>query len=144
MKWGAIVFMPIILLGLGLFVMIVGKVLGGTIGFGMGVMIASYAYVPRVIESMGVAIQALLLDASSFTGRYSYSIGVGRFMDSSGKQGLYGLLGRIDLITIWVTVLLVIGLMHAAKLPKEKAVVAGVILWMIGALMPLFQIATGA
>jgi len=144
MKWGAIVFMPIMLLGLGLVVMIVGKVLGGTIGFGLGVMIASYAYVPKVIEMMGVAIQALLLDASNFTGRYSYSLGVGRFMDSSGKQGLYGLLGRIDVFTIWVTVLLVIGLIHAAKMPRDKAIAAGLILWLIGALMPLWQIATGA
>ncbi len=143
-KWGAIIIYPIALLVLGLFTMIVGKVMKGTIGYGTALMIASFAYVPRVIESMGVAIQALLLDVSTFTGRYSYSLGVGRFMDSSGKQGLYNLLGRIDLFTIWVTILLVLGLVHAAKMPKEKAAVAGVVLWVIGAIPALYALATGA
>ncbi|MEX2180960.1 MAG: YIP1 family protein [Gemmatimonadaceae bacterium] len=143
-KWGALVILPIALLLLGLSVMLVGKVLGGTIGFGMGVMIASYAYVPRVIEGMGVAVQALLLDTSTFAGRYSFTLGVGRFLDSSGKQGLYNLLGRVDLITIWVTILVAIGLVHAAKVPKDKAIIGAVVLWVLGALPALWQLATGA
>ena len=49
----------------------------------------------------------------------------------------------MDLFTIWVTVLLAIGLIHAAKVPKDKAIIGAVVLWVLGAVPALWQIATG-
>ena len=133
MKWGAVVIMPIVFCLLGLCIWLVGKMFGGVLGFGTGVMIAAYAYVPRVLEQMLVAIQALALDTSTYTSRHQFSLGVGRFMDPNGPQGLLNTIGRIDLFTLWVTALVVIGLIHAGKVAKDKAIIGGVILWVLGA-----------
>ena len=54
------------------------------------------------------------------------------------------MIGRIDLFTLWVTVLLVLGLIHAGKMPREQAVLAGAVLWVLGAMPALWQLATGA
>jgi hypothetical protein len=48
------------------------------------------------------------------------------------------LASRVDLFTIWVTVLLAIGLHVVGKVPKEKAAIAGAITWIVGALPAVF------
>lgn len=138
-KWGAVAVIPAILFLLGLVVFLLGKLFGGTLTYGTGVMIASLAYLPRVLEMVLVMVQALVLDTSAFVGRYQFSWGVGRFLDPSGDQTMVNLLGRIDLFTIWVTVLIAIGLEHAAKVEKPKAYAAAAICWVIGALPVLFS-----
>jgi len=136
-KYGVGIIILVAMLVLGLLTWLVGKILGSEMNFGTGLTIATFAYVPRVIESMLVAVQGLVFDTATFTSRYSFSLGVGRFLDPSGPQGVAGVLGRIDLITLWVTALLVVGLIHAGKVEKNKAIMGGVILWVIGALPAL-------
>lgn len=142
-KWGAVAIIPAILFLLGLAVFLVGRLMGGTLTYATGVMIASLAYMPRVLEMLLVTVQSLVLDTSAFVGRYQFSWGVGRFLDPSGKQGMLNLLGRIDLFTIWVTVLIGIGLMHAAKVEKSKAFVGAALCWVLGALPAVFQLIGG-
>jgi len=132
-KWMPVIGAPIFFCILGLVVWLVGKSFGGTLGFGTGVMIAAYANVPRVLEQMLVAIQALVLDTSGFQSRLQFSLGVGRFMDPNGPQGLLNTIGRIDLFTLWATTLIVLGLIHAGKVDKQKAIIGGVIIWVLGA-----------
>ena len=134
MKWGPIVGVPIILLLFGLAIWLVGKILGGTATFAGGVMIASFAWVPRILEMMLVAVQALVMDTASYTSRWQFSVGVGRFMDPDGPQGMLNFLGRIDVFTIWVTVLLAIGLSVTGNISRQKAAIAAVVVWMFGAL----------
>lgn len=143
MKWGAVAIIPAILFLLGLAVFLVGKMFGGTLTYGTGVMIASLAYLPRVLELLLVTVQSLVLDTSAFVGRFQFSWGIGRFMDPSGKQGMVNLLGRIDLFTLWVTALIAIGLIHAAKVEKSKAYAGAAICWALGALPALFLIVGG-
>jgi hypothetical protein len=50
---------------------------------------------------------------------------------------LLAVLGRVDVFTIWVTVLLAIGLAVTGKIPRARAAMAGVLMWIIGALPPL-------
>jgi hypothetical protein len=65
---------------------------------------------------------------------------VGRFFDpETTSPALLALLGRIDVFTIWVTVLLVIGLSVTGKIPRAKAAIAGVIVWFLGAVPLLLQ-----
>lgn len=144
MKWGGVIILPAILFILGLFVFAVGRLLGGTLSYATGVMIASFAYLPRVLELLLVTVQSLVLDTSSFVGRYQFSWGVGRFLDPSGPQGMLNLLGRIDLFTLWVTVLIAIGLVHAGKVEKTKAYAGAAICWVLGALPAVYQLVTGA
>jgi hypothetical protein len=143
MKWGAVAIMPIILLVLAAATLMVGKLVGGTLGYGTALTIASLAYLPKLVEFALVSVQSLIFGTAGYVGRYQFSLGVGRFLDSTGKQGLYNFLGRIDVITIWVTVLLVIGLIHAGKIPKAKALGAGALLWCLGALPAVWQMIQG-
>jgi len=50
---------------------------------------------------------------------------------------LLGLVGRIDVFTIWVTILLAIGLAVTGKIPRSRAAIAGVLMWVLGALPTL-------
>jgi hypothetical protein len=57
------------------------------------------------------------------------------------SPALLGFLGRIDVFTIWVTVLLVIGLSVTGKIPRGRAAIAGVVVWLAGALPVLGSLA---
>jgi hypothetical protein len=60
------------------------------------------------------------------------------------SPGLLGLVGRIDVFTLWVTVLLAIGIGMVARLPRDKVVVAGVMMWVFGALPSLWTLGKAA
>lgn len=142
-KYLPIVIIPIMLLLLGTVTWLVGKILGSEMNWGAGLTIVSFAFVPRLIEQMLVAIQALVLDTSTFTSRFQFSLGVGRFMDPNGPQGMLAVLGRIDVFTLWMTALIVVGFIHAGKVEKSKAIIGGVIIWVVGALPLLPQLLSG-
>lgn len=142
-RYGGLVIMPVILLVLGCGVWLAAKVLGGTLSFGGGLMVASFAYLPKTLEMLLVTVQSLVLDTTSWSGRYAYSWGAARFMEPSETQGLYNVLGRVDLFTIWVTILVAMGLVYAAKVEKAKAYTGAALLWAIGAVPALIQLATG-
>jgi hypothetical protein len=142
-KYGGFVVMPFLLLVLGACVWLVAKILGGELGYGGGVMIASFAYLPKVLESLLVSVQSLVIDTSKFTGRYEFSWGVGRFLDPAMPQGMQNLLGRIDLFTLWTTLLIAVGLAYSAKVPKSKAYAGAAIVWGLGALPAVYQLISG-
>lgn len=134
-RYSGLVALPVVLLALGAVVFVSIKLLGGSGGYGTGLTIASFAYLPRVLESAGVAIQYLLLDPSELRSRFSYSFGIGRFLDpASTPEVLYNVLGRLDLITIWVTVLVAVGMTQMAKVERGKAIGGAIGLWVLGTL----------
>jgi hypothetical protein len=129
------VMMPVTMFLVGLALWLVGKLVDAKQTVGAAIMVASFAFVPRVLESVLNGVQGLLMDPASLNGRYRLSLGVGRFLDPDTTSPLMlALVGRIDLITIWVTVLLAIGLAVTGKIPRGKAAIAAVIVWILGAL----------
>lgn len=138
-RYGGLVAMPIVLLGLGVLVWLAAKVLGGTLSFAGGIMIASFAYLPKALDLLLFIAQSFVFDGKA-TGRFQYSVGVGRFMDPTMNPGVYNLLGRVDLFTVWVTVLVTLGLIHTAKVERTKAIAGGVALWVVGGLPALLQV----
>lgn len=143
-KYIVIVAIPLIVLVLGLGIWLVGKLFGASNGYGAAAMIAAYAYLPRVIEAVLVAVQGLVLDTGALTGRYQLSLGVGRFLDpNTTSAGLLGLLGRVDIFTIWVTILIGIGISVVGKIPREKAMLAAAVIWVLGAVPSLFALIRG-
>jgi hypothetical protein len=52
---------------------------------------------------------------------------------------LAAVLGGLDLFTIWVTVLIAIGIAVVAKVPRSKAAIAAGVVWVLGLLIPLYQ-----
>ncbi len=126
---------PILLLLVGLSVWLGSKIMGGTISYAQGLTIACFAEFPRLVEAVSTAVQAMLMDESALTGRYSVSLGVARFFDpDAANAALLGLVGRIDLFTLWITVLVVIGIKVVGNRSTEQAVMAGAIVWLLGAL----------
>ena len=141
-KIGAFIFVPIGMFLTGLVLWIVGKFFDAKQTLAAAIMVASYAYVPRVLESIVNGVELLLMDPVSLTGRYSISLGLGRFLDpATASPMMIALLGRIDVFTIWVTVLLAIGLAITGRIPRSKAAIAAVIVWLVGALPGVLQAA---
>jgi hypothetical protein len=137
-KYGAIVFVPVGIFLTGLMLWVCGKLVDAKEALAAAIMVAAYSFVPRILEGVINGIQGLLLDPAALDGRYRLSLGVGRFLDpDSASPVLLALLGRVDVFTIWVTVLLAIGLSVTGKIPRSRAAVAAALVWMLGALPAL-------
>lgn len=139
-KIGAFIVVPIGMFLTGLVLWIVGKFFDAKQTLAAAIMVAAYAYVPRILESILAGVQGLLMDPASLNGRYRISLGLGRFLDpDTASPMLLALLGRVDVFTIWVTVLLAIGLAVTGRIPRSKAALAAAIVWLVGALPGVWQ-----
>ena len=66
------------------------------------------------------------------------TLGLGRFFNpDTANPLLLALIGRIDVITIWVTVLLAVGLSITGKISRGQAALAAALVWLIGAVFPV-------
>lgn len=136
----SIVGAPIAVLLLGLVIQLGGKVAGASFGYPQGATIAAFAWFPRLVEGVVNAFQALLMDEGALTSRYSVSLGVGRFLDpDTTSPVLLGLLGRVDLFTLWVTVLIGLGIMVMGKRSAGQAAAGAAFVWVVGAIPSLLQ-----
>lgn len=137
-KYGAFVFVPVGIFLTGLVLWVVGKFFDAKQTLAAAIMVASFAFVPRIVEGVLNGVQGLLLDPATLNGRFRISLGLGRFLDpDTASPVMLALLGRVDVFTIWVTVLLAIGLAVTGKIPRSRAAIAGVLVWVIGALPAL-------
>jgi hypothetical protein len=120
---------------LGVVSWIVGKVVGAKQTFHVALAVAAWAFMPRVLAFVLSGVQGLLLDTSTMTSQLSLSIGPARFFDpETTNPVLFQLLGRFDLFTLWVTVLLAVGLYVTGKVSKGNAAAFGVIMWILGSI----------
>lgn len=133
----AMAFILPILIGIVLW--LAGKFVEAKESLGAACMIAAYAVFPRVIDTLLRVGQAVMMDPSTLNGQYRVSLSPARFLDPDvASPVLVGILGRFDVFTIWVTILLAIGLSVVGKIPRSKAAVAALIVWVVGALPILF------
>jgi hypothetical protein len=142
---GGVVGVPLLLLLLGLITWVVGRfVLGGTLTYGTGLLIASYAWMPKLIATVVGLVEGLTMDVSRMTSPYQLSVAVSRFFDpATMSDGLYQLLGQIDLFSIWSAFLVMVGLVHAGKVEKPKAIVGAVVLWCAGTVPAIWALLSG-
>lgn len=132
--------MLITMFGLGVVSWITGKLFGSKQTFQAAIAVAAWAYMPRVIASVLGGVQGLLMDPSSLNSALAVSIGPARFFDPDATNPLlFQMLGRLDLMVIWSTILLAIGLYVTGKVTKERAVIFGFVIWILGSLYPLQQ-----
>jgi hypothetical protein len=135
-----LVGLPIGVLLLGLVIWLAARAVGGKPSYAQGATIATFAFYPRLIEGITSAVQALLLDEGKLVSRYSVSLGVGRFLDAQSTSPMVlSLLGRIDLVTLWVTALVAVGLKQMSRITTGQAVAGAALVWLLGALPALFQ-----
>ena len=135
---------PVLMFCAGLALWLVGKLVGARQSLGAAIMVASYAYVPRVLASIVAGVQGLVMDPATLDGQYRVSIGAGRFLDPDATSPLLlGLVGRLDVFTLWTTLLLAIGLSVTGKISRAQAAMAAVIVWFLGAVPTLLAALRG-
>jgi hypothetical protein len=133
------VILTISVLGTGLVLWLVGKLFDAKESVAAAIMIATYAEVPRIVQILTNAAQALMMAPEKLNAANSVGFNLARFMNPDTASPVMIALGaRVDLFTIWVTVLLAIGLHVVGKIPKQQAYITAAITWVIGALPALF------
>lgn len=129
---------PIMVFSIGLMIWLVAKVMEANRSLGQSVTIAAFAVFPRILEQVVNAVQAALLPSRLITSRWSLSLGPARVLDPDTTPGFaMALLGRLDLFTIWITVLIVAGLRSTTKLSAGQAALAGIVIWLVGGLLAI-------
>lgn len=130
---------PVTVLLIGLSTWLGGKLAGAAVSMGAAMMIATYSYFPRVLELLVSGAQALLLPEEQLTGRAATSLGPARGLDpDTASSMLMAVLLRVDVFTLWVTLLVAVGLRVVGKVPMSKALVGAAVVWLLGALPTLF------
>jgi hypothetical protein len=138
-KVAMFVFIPIAIVGIGVATWLVGKLVDARQTFGAALVVAAYAYSPRIIDGVLHGLQGLFLDPAQLDGRFRLSLGIGRFLDPDTVSPLLlAVVGRIDVITIWITALIAIGLCVTGRIPMRRAAIAAAIVWVIGGLPVIF------
>ncbi len=133
------IFTPITILVVSALLWISGKLVGAKQAFKAAFMVVSFGYFPRLVEMIVAGIQGLLLPEESLWGRGAVSLGVARFLGSDAAPILGALTLRMDVFTIWITVLFAIGLKVTGKVTMGQASIAAGIVWVLGALPGLLQ-----
>jgi len=137
---GVLVFLPIAMLCVGIVTWVAGKLVDAKESLHTALVVAAYAFTPRVLEGMVNGLQALVLDPAQFNGRFRITFGPGRFLDpDTASPLLIALVGRLDLFTLWITVLIAIGLCVTGRIPLRRAAIAAALAWLAGALPLILQ-----
>lgn len=124
--------------GTGLVLWLVGKLFDAKESVAAGIMIATYSEVPRLVQILLNAAQGLVMSPEKLNSVNAVGLNLARFMDPDhASPVLIALASRVDLFTIWVTVLLTIGLHVVGRIPKQQAYIAAAITWVVGALPAL-------
>ena len=133
------VILTISVFGTGVILWLVGKLFDAKESVAAAIMIATYAEVPRIVQILTNAAQALIMSPDKLNAANSVGFNLARFMNpDTASPVLIALGARVDVFTIWVTVLLAIGLHVVGKIPKQQAYIAAALTWVIGALPALF------
>lgn len=134
-KWGSVVGLPLIMLAVGAVAWLCGKFFGSRQSLHAAFVVTMYAYMPRVVGGIVAGAQALLLDTSRMTSFQALAIGPARFLDPGTTSALtMAFAMRLDLFTVWVTVLIGIGLYVTGRMSKVGAAAAATLVWVLGSM----------
>jgi hypothetical protein len=129
------VFIPIAIFGVGVATWLGGKLVDAKQTFRAALMVGAYAYSPRILDGVLQGLQGLFLDPAQLDGRFRLTLGIGRFLDPDTTSPLLlAVVGRMDLITIWITALIAIGLCVTGRITLGKAAIAAAFVWLVGGL----------
>lgn len=134
--------MPIILIVtmfvLGIVTWLLSKIVGAKTTFNQGLVVAAWAYFPRILGAVLAGVQGLFMDPAKINSQLAITLSPARFMNPDAANPIvYQLMGRLDLLTIWVTILLAVGVYVTGKITKNQAVIFGIIIFIVGTLPAL-------
>lgn len=128
---GALFFIPITAIAVGALTRLFGAIFGATLTFKLSVLIVVYAQFPRALQQILSIVQGLVMSPDSMTSRFAISFSPARFLDVNATSPLVlALVERLDIFTLWATVLIAIGYQVLGKLPRGQAYLAAVLVWL--------------
>jgi hypothetical protein len=134
-RYGTIVTIPILLFLYGLWAWLSGKLFGSKQTFGAAMMVISYSFIPRVLESVVFAVQGLLMDPSNLNALTRIRMSPARFYDpDSANPMMLAILSRLDLFVIWFWILVGVGLYVTGKVSRGKAAAFSFTMWALGSM----------
>ena len=137
---GIFILLPIGILCVGVVTWLAGKLVDAKESLLTALVVSAYAFTPRALEAVIHGLQALFLDPTQFDGRFRITFGPGRFLDPDTVSPLLlAVVGRLDLFTLWITVLIAIGLSVTGRIPMRRAAIAAAIVWVVGGLPLILQ-----
>lgn len=131
---------PILLLFMALFVWLFARVVSAKISYGQSALIATIAFIPRLLGLLVITAQVVLMDTTTVDNLFSLSLSPARFMDpDTANPRLFGLAGSFEVFSIWSTVLVGIGIAVMGKVTKARGFIAAAILFVLGTIPLLFR-----
>jgi hypothetical protein len=120
--------------------MVTSKLVDANVKLRTAVMIAAWAFVPRIIASILTAVELRVMQPESLDGAYRLAFSPARFLDPDTTSAvLVAIAGRFDVFILWTTLLLAIGLSVVARIPRAQATVAALAVWVLGALPTVYS-----
>jgi len=143
-KLGPVIGIPILILVVATLMWFVGKFFGSRQTYRSALVVAGYAQVARVVGALVLGIEGLVMDSSKMTSLYALALGPTRFIARGAVSPVvYALLFRLDIFTIWATVLLGIGIYATGKVSKGSAAAMAIIIWLLGSVWFIRQFMLG-
>ena len=131
----AVIAPPVLIFLTGLLLWLAGRVVGARQTLNAAITVAAFASVPRVVAALLGAAQAVMLDPSVLTSRYSVGFSPARFLDATTDSPLLvALAGRFDLVTLWSTALLAIGLAVTGRIPRPRVAIAALLVFVVSSI----------
>jgi hypothetical protein len=132
--------LPIAIIFTGMLLWLVGKLFDATLAFGAALLIAAYAAFPRILQTVAQAVIAYFTDPSKLDAMAKVTASPAHFLSTSTTSPLVvALVQRLDVFTIWCTILLGIGLAVIGKIPRSRAFAAAAIVWVLATVYPVYQ-----
>lgn len=121
-------------------VLVAGRVVSARLTYGQALVVATMAYVPRILANVVSAGVLAVKDVAT--------LGVGvvptspaALLGPDASPVVTSLLGRFDPFVLWSTVLIGIGVSVIARVPRSKGFSAAGLVWMIATLGGLLNAA---
>jgi len=120
------------------------RLMGGEGDFKQAFSVTCYAWIPNIIQAIVLTIIVLAKGSTAINPQTIPTIvrsNPAFLVDMKTQPMAFALLSSLDLFTIWVIVLLVIGFSYVGRISKAKAAVAVVSLWAVTILFKLIPAA---
>lgn len=135
-----IALFPIMAMLTGFVLWLVGKIFDAKETLGVAMMVATYAFFPKLLAAVAGALIAFLSGPERLNGMARLTLGPGALLNpETASPILMAMVTRLDVFTIWETILLAIGLQVTGKVSKTNSYIAVAIVWLLGALPGLLQ-----
>lgn len=133
MMVAAVIAVPVSVLILGIVLWLVGKLFDATEPLRAAFFVVTMSWMPRLIESLLSSLQGLFMEPAAMTSAAAVSLTPARFVDvATASPVLVAVLLRLGPFVIWGYVLLAIGLAVTGRIPRGKAAIAAIIVWVLG------------